>query len=307
MRLDQTFRLVICLLLGTAGVAVRDAAASTEGTWQPQPFERYAGILERMPFGKPPVGPTAAETAAAEAAKTPPPPFVNQLVLCALNRTPAGGLAVGFMDNSQKPPKSYYLEKGETNDNFTVLSANFELECATIEKDGIDVDLKMGKGATLATGRPTPTPMPVALPALRPMPRSVLTLTNDTNAIAARLAGGPPMPMRSFNPAQPDTWRVPNSVKAIDKALTMGIQEESYVERLKKRREELLAQQAEQTSSAQATVDNAVEERTVRGIEHSIRMMNMESIRSGGGGLGIVLTPEEDAQLVSEGVLPAAK
>jgi len=304
MRLDQTFRLVICLLLGTAGVAVRPAAASTEGTWQPQPFERYADILIRMPFGKPPVGPTAAETAAAEAAKTPPPPFVNQLVLCALNRTPAGGLAVGFMDNSQKPPKSYYLEKGETNDDFTVISASFELESATIEKNGVDVDLKMGKGATLASGKPTPPPAPMSMPTPIALPRPQSTpaggvaLSNNlasASTLGARLRG------RLFNPSDPSHWIVPSNVKAIDGALSMGIQQESYVERLKKRREELLAQEA----VSSAVQDQEAQDRAAVAFQTMLRKQNMETIRSGQGSLGIPLTPDEDAQLVAEGVLPA--
>lgn len=295
MNSNHAIRMLIWLALGAASVTLQ-AVASVDATWRPQAFSRYEGIISRMPFGAPPpAGPTAAELAAA---KTPPPPFASALVLCALNRTPSGGLAIGFMDNSQKPAKSYYLERGESSDGFTVTSASFEQESATIEKEGVSVELKMAKGATGASAKPAPTPAPapVALPAPAVRPAG---LTNNNPALASSL--GARMRGRLFNPTDPNHWPMPGNVRAIDGALSMGIQQESYVERLKQRREELVAKDAENT----AAKDKEAEDRAAAVFQSMLRRQNMEAIRSGQGSLGIPLTPEEDAQLVNEGVLPA--
>lgn len=291
MHTKQAIQSALCLALGAISASVLNVSASVDATWQPQAFSRYEGIISRMPFGvPPPAGPTAAEQAAA---KAPPPPFASALVLCALNRTPSGGLAVGFMDNSQKPPKSYYLERGESSDGFTVTSASFDQECATIEKDGVSVELKMAKGATVASAKPAPAMTaitPVSLPA-PPAPPA------NTRPSGPRL---PPMPPTATDPSG---FPVPRNLKAIDAALQMGISNESYVDRLKKRREEIAAAQA--TQQTPDATEAAVEARTATVFESYLRRKNLEMIRKGEDGLGIQLTPEEDAQLVKEGVLPA--
>jgi hypothetical protein len=113
-----------------------------ESAWIPLPFSHYEGILERMPFGK--ALPVSATAAAAVAAVAPPPPaFSNKLTLCAINRAPNGSLAVGFVDNGVNPPRNYYLDVGDSEDNFTVLNADIEQESAVIDKDGVSVTLKL--------------------------------------------------------------------------------------------------------------------------------------------------------------------
>lgn len=288
----------------TPDPSAKPASANPEPAtpaWKPQPISRYQGIIDRMPFGRPPppVAPPPTETPP----PPPPPPFLNQLFLSALNRTPGGGLMVGFTDNGAKPlPRNYYLAKGESSENFTVVDASFERETATISKDGISVELKLGKGGTAPIGGgavPIPPPAPGKTVIAPPRPSLLNRPSAWTNApsssLASRLRGA------MFNPSQPERWPVPANVKAIDSAISMGIKQESYVERLKKRREELVAKEA----ASGVTTDKAIDDRTAAAFQAMLRKQNMDMIRRGEGSLGIQLTPEEDQQLVNEGKLPA--
>jgi hypothetical protein len=81
--------------------------------------------------------------AAAAAATNTPPPFANKLTLCAINRTPNGALAVGFVDGGTTPAHNYYLDVGEDENGFTVLNADIDEEFAVIDKDGTSVTLRL--------------------------------------------------------------------------------------------------------------------------------------------------------------------
>jgi hypothetical protein len=137
-----------------AGAAPRTAGGQSTPaveTWKPVPLSRYGRILERKPFGKapppPPAAPAAPVVAAASAA------VANKLVLCAINRTPSGKLAVGFVDGNQNPPHSYYVDVGDQEDGFTAIDADIEQEFAIIAKDGNAVTLWL-PGASQRTVSP---------------------------------------------------------------------------------------------------------------------------------------------------------
>ena len=182
--------------------------------WTPQPASRYEGILERMPFGRPPPAP-----AAAAATTTPPVPGIaNQLVLCAINRTPGGGIAVGFVDNAQKPPHGYYLALGEESDGYTVTAADFEQESATIEKDGVSVTLRLPNStrtpqtaAALAKVAPPPPAAELAAkaPPQAPRPPPFKTATEQIlGMIASSARAGsapPPLPISDDDDMADDT------------------------------------------------------------------------------------------------------
>ena len=90
----------------------------------------------------------------------------------------------------------------------------------------------------------------------------------------------------------------------------------SYAERRRRREEEraaALAQQqqaaeaaaaAQSTEAAPATVPAAPERLTGESLQKHLQEYQMELIRTGQPPLPIALTPEMDAQLVKEGVLP---
>ncbi len=130
-------------------------AAPAASSWHPTPLARYEGILSRMPFGLAPPAPAPAN---ATPATPPPPAFVNKLVLCAINRTPSGNIAVGFVDGNVTPPRSYYMDVGETQDGFTVTSADIDQEFAIIEKDGTSVTLWLNATAKKALAAMIPSP-----------------------------------------------------------------------------------------------------------------------------------------------------
>ena len=259
-------------------------------TWTPPTFKRYTVILTRMPFGQAPAV-VAPPVSAASAAPPPPPPALAKLTLCAINRTPAGSIEVGFVDGSANPPHSYLLNVGETEGGFTAVCANIDQETATIGKDGVNIDLHMGKGPAVGS--------PISSAINSPISSAITQHPNPTppNTPPTRIAATPPMP--TLPTPSPANLPVPSNLKAIDTVLKMGITDDSYLARLKKRREEVLAQQA--------TVDPTVDEKTTALFEKILRARNLYSIRNGEPGLGIPLTADEDAQLVSEGVLPVQK
>ena len=81
--------------------------------------------------------------------------------MCAVNRTPSGNVAVGFIDNEVKPPRNIYLNVGESADGYTIIEADYSGETATIEKEGVTITLKLGQGL-VNVGAPVPAPVAVA-------------------------------------------------------------------------------------------------------------------------------------------------
>ncbi len=132
--------------------------------WAPVPFSRYEAILSRKPFGLPPLPPPPPPPQAAQ--PPPPPAFASKLRLCAINCTPAGTVAIGFIDSTSNPPRNYYLDVGETEDGFLVREADFDQEFAVVTKDGVTVTLRLSSA-----------------------PREVAT-TGDSSVAAAQRLGG---------------------------------------------------------------------------------------------------------------------
>ena len=123
-------------------------------------FARYQEILARKPFG----GAAWDAAAAAAAAKVAPPapeepPFTKDIRMCGITDSP-GGIRVGFLDISQKPPKSHFLRIGEeTEDGIAVLDADYDEEKALLAKGEQEhwIYMNQASGAVAAT-----------LPAARP-------------------------------------------------------------------------------------------------------------------------------------------
>lgn len=259
------------------GMALADEAAGIL-----PPFSHYAVILERKPFG---------DMAKPEAAAVPEPDqaaieqakeeqaLARQIDMVAVNRTPRGKVAVGFIDKNAKPPRNYYLNVGESSGGFTVVEADFTEETATIEKDGVSIALKLGKGMIpkkdaageeKAMENPAP-PAPPATPrpAVRPgiVRRSAVGSPGVTNAAAGSYLAR----LRS-------------------RQANRAAQASHNAEEIAKLREEIA--QAAQTSKEEA----AKRERAI----------NLELISRGQEPLSpIELTPEEDAELVRKGALAA--
>ena len=285
----RLFPIIGLLLAAAAGVAAADEGAAG---FLP-PFSHYSVILDRKPFG---------ELAKPEAVAVPQPDqeaieqakeeqaLARQIDMVAVNRTPRGKVAVGFIDKNAKPPHNYYLNVGESGGGFTVLEADYEEETATIEKEGVSIVLKLGKGlipkkdgsestgASTAVSEPTPVvvappppsqPPPSARPSLRPgiVRRGVPGAGGVTNAAAGSYLAN--LRRRQANRAA---------------------QANQNAEEIAKLREEIA--QAAQTSKEEASKRE--------------RAINLELISRGQEPLSpIELTPEEDAELVRKGVLAA--
>jgi hypothetical protein len=276
-------------------------------SWSPQPFSHYQSILDRKPFGVPPpapVGPAAAEAAA------PPPAFVSKIILCSINRTPAGPVAVGFVDSSQNPPKSYYVLNGDNSDGFAVLEASFENESATLEKDGVRIDLKMGKGPTVGSSPPVPMAGPAAtrLPAasVQPViaPQPVLANQPIRPGIVRRAGqgNGPPMP----TPMSPErAAELQKTREEMNKLRETGGDVESYLAKLRERRAAEQAQKNAVELAAREEVQALAKKLTAEEMARQERAINLRLIEQGARPISdIVLTAEEDKVLVEKGVLP---
>jgi len=129
-------------------VAVADSRAAMD-------FARYAPILERRPFSSPVV----------EEAPPPPPPvtaqappaFVQHLRMVAITESPAG-VRVGVINIREKPPRTYFLYVGDSDDGILLADADFDRERALLRKDGEQYWLAMGE----AVASPAPMPAPRA-------------------------------------------------------------------------------------------------------------------------------------------------
>lgn len=254
-----------------------NAKVSHPGNPSIPPFSHYAVILERRPFGD------AGDAAPAAPASTAPTEeevamaqqeqaLSKQIDLVAVNVTPRGDTAVGLVEKNGKNPHNYYLKVGESGGGYTIVEADIKEETATIEKDGVTITLKLGKG--------------------------MLPKEQGTNApAAAASAPQPPIPPHpaTLRPGLVrDGARHPKAVES-DKA-------KSYLEL---RRERLAAKAAER--KAQAEEAARIREEAVKAAKEAAdkreREFNLNLIKKGQQPLTTIeLTPEEDAALEKAGV-----
>jgi hypothetical protein len=260
---------------------------STASTLDIPPFSEYEIILSRKPFGNPPLlpdKPLVVDNTAVNQAQEEQK-LAKQVNMVAVNKTPSGNTAVGFIDKSDKPERSYYLNVGATLNGFTVVEASYAEETATLTKDGVTITLKLGEGLIKGGGATPP-------PAAAPTPMSLPT------AVTAH----PPTPFHGREPAffqPPMGTNMPASASTALRTLNS----ESFRQRLTRRREETEASAAarneQQTLDAQAQMAKITKEELDKGK----REINLNLIRQGMNPLSpITLTPEEDAEMVKLGV-----
>ncbi len=279
------------------------ASAASSSAYQMRPYEYYHAIVERMPFGKG-VAPITSKSATPDDVQLnrEQQALASKIHMQAIVLTPDGRTAVGFSDKAASPEKFYYLTVGDSRDGFTVTSADFLTDTATIDKDGTPVTLKLGSGLveTSAPATPAASIAPTAL-AMTTAPSRVVTPTINRPPM-------PPLPQpvaSRFDPEKPEDWPLPTkNLTAIDKMLEQGMSNSSYRERLEQRRVELLAERAALEAADAKAMDEAAEERAADMFLKMMKRKNLDMIRNGEGSLGIPLTPEEDAMLTAEGVLP---
>jgi hypothetical protein len=92
-----------------------------------------------------------------------------------INVAPDGTAAVGFSDNSNpKAPVHHYVKVGEESGGWKVLSADTAEKTMTIQKDGVELTLKLGDNSGGAAGGSAAVPAPASASALRTPRRSGL-------------------------------------------------------------------------------------------------------------------------------------
>ncbi len=96
--------------------------------WADTDFSRFDVILQRRPFGAP------AEEPVAPPASVEPPAFVNDLRMVAITESPAG-IRVGFLSTQHRPPRTYFLYVGESEDGLSLSDADYDGERALVSKD----------------------------------------------------------------------------------------------------------------------------------------------------------------------------
>ncbi len=259
--------------------------------YQAPAMERYLVIVARQPFGLPP--PPAQPLPAA----TPPPPAealpAKNFVLFEIVHAPAGEVIVGFADNGAKPPRNLLLALGEELDGYMVTAADFDQETATITKDGVAVELRMTSSA-----RP-PTSPDAAGAVVKP---------GGGGEFGRRLGRRSPADVGARHaPGLAGTEKAgPNPVGAMDRLQNSGLQDESYASRLRMRRDQILKLAVEEQSRRAQDVQAKTQVATTNEMSKRLRETNLNLIRKGLKPIGTIeLTPEEDAQLVAEGVFPA--
>lgn len=134
-------------LLASASVA----AAET------RPFDLYQPIIDRAPFGKPPPGfdPTdlsSSKPASGAAAEDPAQLSKEQEQLqksinaTALVVDAARTVWIGFTDTTDpKSPRNHYVPVGSSEDGWLVESADPDTKSVTFVKDGVSIDVVIGK------------------------------------------------------------------------------------------------------------------------------------------------------------------
>ncbi len=131
------------------------SVVSTNAPTSKKPFERYQTILDRQPFGPLPVGfdpkrmasevSKNAGAAAAEQLTEEQEAIQKAVSFSMVNVEVDGSVMVGFTDRTnQRSPKHYYLAVGDSQDGWTVKECEPAKETMTIEKEGVEVTLKLG-------------------------------------------------------------------------------------------------------------------------------------------------------------------
>jgi len=110
-------------------IAVTGLAASLSPAAVRQEFSRYMVILDREPFGASAVLPEAPAVSAVSVEQS----FVKDLRMCAITDTEIG-VRVGLVSLKGKPPKSYYLRIGASEDGIELVDADFEKLGALLRK-----------------------------------------------------------------------------------------------------------------------------------------------------------------------------
>jgi hypothetical protein len=294
------------------GLAV--AAAATSGlasVAQPKDsFAPYQVIIDRAIFGKPPPAQAAAASAPVpDLAQKQAEALAKKITLCAVNRTPSDNTAVGLIDNDAKPPRNLYLNVGDTVDGYTILAADCDAETATIEKDGVVISLRLGKGLVVAAAAPAAVETASAL--THPHPPQPAVKPTEPEAPPAKPArmGAIRRPSQAGMPPMPGIPAVQREEMERTRLELLKVREEggdvrSYMEKLRERRAQEKEAKAAAEEAARQKIRDLARQMTEEEMRKQERQVNLSLIEEGARPISdIELTPEEEARLVEKGIL----
>jgi hypothetical protein len=297
------------LTLGAAGLC---ASAAATGTALP-PYSDYQPILDRMPFGALPVGfgqaPAVVPSQTEAQVQAEQQKLAKQINMSCINVTPEGTTAIGFTDLEAKPPVNFYLLVGTSAGGWTVVDADYDLEVAVIEKAGVTINLKLGKGliddATLKDLIKPPAAAALrtaAQPAAANAQEAAPALQRPALLLHPSLGDRPALNIPGLvrrSPAEAEQLR-----EDLAKITKEGGDVGSYMERLQERKRQDSEQMAAAEQATRGKLQELARKITQDELAKQERARNLSLIERGEKPTTVIeLTPEEEAALVAKGVL----
>ncbi|MEG1553165.1 MAG: hypothetical protein RR417_06390 [Kiritimatiellia bacterium] len=106
--------------------------------------EAYEPIIAAKPFGD--MAAMADASAGGAEQQKQREELAQKFRMCGITDLPDGSRKIAFLDETNGVPTSYLLAEGETQNGFTLLSADYTREIATLRKEGLLLTLGLGKG-----------------------------------------------------------------------------------------------------------------------------------------------------------------
>lgn len=158
--------LPVALLILLAGTAAADSKVTAETV---ESVGEYQTIIDRQMFGQPPAGfdpmkmPSEVSKSAQKEVAKEQEKLQKAVHFSVINIASDGAAVVGFSDNSDpKKPVHLYLRVGESRGGWMVKAADPKTASATLVKDGVELNMKLGDNSAQAAGTPVPAVMPLA-------------------------------------------------------------------------------------------------------------------------------------------------
>lgn len=130
-------RLLLSLLCGVCLAPCLKAALAPKATYQE--------IIDAKPFGDM-AKETETDTVALAEQQKQKEEIAQKFRMCGITDMPDGTRKIAFLDETKGSMESYLLGEGETQNGFTLVTADYDREYATLTKDGITFTLGLGKG-----------------------------------------------------------------------------------------------------------------------------------------------------------------